>query len=183
MGFKKYTRFQVDFSSKWTTAFGVLMGLSFFLRIIYYFALRSFRDVGIIELLTSAIGGIILCGAVVVNVNILRRNAAGLYGIIGAIFCLLVFIVTCTTGNVGRIILALLWYTLTAVVLLMTVSGYLPGKLLAGLMFALPVVVRLIFFDLGHIGIIRWVQELAVLSSLSAIGCFAMGLKPVAKYK
>lgn len=180
---KRYTRFQVDFTSKWTTSFGVLMGLSFFLRIVYYFALRSLRDVGIIELLTSAIGGIILCGVVVININILRRNAPGLYGIIGAIFCLLVFIVTCTTGNTGRIILALVWYSLSAAVLLATVSGYLPGRLLAGLMFAIPVVVRLLFFDLGHIGIIRWVQELAVLSSLSAIGCFAMGLKPLSKYK
>ena len=180
---KRYTRFQVDLSSTWTASFGILMGLSFFLRIVYYFALRSFRDVGIIELLTSAIIGIFLCGAVVVNVNILRRNTAGLYGIIGAIFCLLVFIVTCTTGNVARIILALIWYSLTAAVLLATVSGYLPGKLLAGLMFATAAVVRLLFFDLGHIGIIRWVQELAILSSLSAIGCFAMGLKPVSKYK
>ena len=183
MRFKQYNRFQVDFSSKWTTSFGILMGLSFFLRIVYYFALRSFRDVSIIELLTSAIIGIFLCGATVANVNILRRDAAGLYGIIGAIFCLLVLIVTCTLGNLGRIILAFIWYSLTAIVLLSTVRGYLPGKLLAGLMFAIPVFVRLVFFDLGHIGIIRWVQELAVLSSLSAMGCFAMGLKVASKHK
>lgn len=183
MQFKQYTRFQVDFSSKWTTSFGILMGMSFFLRIVYYFGLMSLRDVGIIELLTSAIVGIFLCGGTVVYLNVLHRNAAGLYGMISAIFCLLVFIVTCTTGNVGRIILAFIWYSLTAFVLLATVGGYLPGKLLAGLMFAIPVVIRLIFFDLGHLGIIRWVQELAVLSSLSAMGCFAMGLKSVSKYK
>lgn len=178
MQLKKYARYQVDFSSKWTTSFGVLMGLSFFLRIVYYFGLKSLRDVGFIELLTSALVGIILCGGTVVMLNVLRRNAPGLYGIIGAVQCLLVFVVTCTTGNWGRIILALVWYTLTAVILLITVSGKLPGRLLAALMFALCVVVRLLFFDLGHLGIISWVKELAVLSSLSAVACFVMGLKP-----
>ena len=179
MHFKQYTRYQVDFSSKWTAAFGVLMGLSFFLRIVYYFGLRSLRDVGIIELLTSALVGIILCGGTVVYLNVLRKNAPGLYGIVGAVQCLLVFVVTCATGNLGRIILSLVWYSLTAAVLLITVGGKLPGKLLAALMFAISVVIRLLFFDLGHLGIIRWVQELAVLASLSAIGCFVMGLKPL----
>ena len=178
MQLKKYTRYQVDFSSKWTAAFGVLMGLSFFLRIVFYFGLTSLRDVGIIELLTSALVGIFLCGGTVVCLNVLHRNAPGLYGIVGAVQCLLVFVVTCTTGNLGRIILALIWYTLTAVILLITVSGYLPGKLLAALMLIVSVVVRLFFFDLGHLGIISWVKELAVLSSLSSIACFAMGLKP-----
>ena len=178
MQFKKYTHYQVDFSSKWTASFGILMGLSFFLRIVYYFGLTSLRDVGIIELLTSALVGIFLGGGTVVFLNVLYRNAPGLYGIVGAVQCLLVFIISCTTGNLGRIILALIWYALTAVILLITVSGYLPGKLLAASMFAVSVVVRLVFFDLGHLGIISWVKELAVLSSLSAIACFAMGLKP-----
>ncbi len=178
MQLRQYTRYQVDFSSKWTASFGVLMGLSFFLRIVHYFGLTSLRDVGIIELLTSGLIGIFLCGGTVVCLNVLHRNAPGLYGIVGALQCLLVFVVTCTTGNLGRIILALIWYALTTLILLITVGGYLPGKLLAVLMFGVSVVIRLLFFDLGHLGIISWVKELAVLSSLSAIACFAMGLKP-----
>ena len=177
MQMKKYTRYHVDFSSKWTATFGILMGLAFFLRIVYYFGLRSLRDVGIIELLTSALIGICLCGGAVFFLNVLRRNAPGLYGMMGAVQCLLVFIVVCTTGNVGRIILAFVWYALTAVILLITVGGYLPGRLLAAVMFFAPVFVRFFFFDLGKIGIIRWVQELAVLCTLTALGCFAMGLK------
>lgn len=177
MQLRRYTRFQVDFSSKWTATFGVLMGLAFFLRIVYYFGLMSLRDVGIIELLTSAVVGICLCGGAVLFLNILHRNAPGLYGMMGAIQCLLVFILTCTTGNIGRIILAFVWYALTAVILLITVGGYLPGRLLAAVMFFVPVFVRFFFFDLGRIGIIRWVQELAVLCTLTALGCFAMGLK------
>lgn len=183
MQLKRYMRYQVDFSRKWTASFGLLMGLSFFLRIVYYFGLMSLRDVGTIELLTSALVGVSLCGGTVVCLNVLHRNVPGLYGIIGVVQCLLVFIITCTTGNVGRIALALIWYALTAAVLLITVNGYLPGKLLAGLMFAISVAVRLFFFDLGHLGIISWVRELAILSSLSAIGCFTMGLQPIMRQK
>ena len=177
MQMKKYTRFHVGFKSKWTAAFGVFMGIAFFLRIVYYFGLMSLRDVGIIELLTSALIGILLCGGAVVFVSVLKRNAPGLYGMMGAVQCLLVFIVVCTTGNVGRIILAFVWYALTALILVLTVGGYLPGRLLSGVMFFVPVFVRFFFFDLGHIGIIRWVQELAVLCTLTAMGCFVMGLK------
>lgn len=174
---KKYTRFQVDFSSKWTSAFGVLMGLSFFLRIVYYLGLVSLRDVGILELLTSAILGILLCGGSIVCSKYLHMDAPGLYGMMGAAQCLLVFLLTCTNGGIGRILLALVWYCLAALVLLATVGGYLPGKLLAACMFAVPAVIRLLFFDLGKIGVIRWVQEFAVLCALSAFACFAMGLK------
>ena len=178
MQLKKYARFHVNFASKWTAAFGVFMGMAFFLRIVYYFGLMSLRDVGFIELLTSAIIGICLCGGAVLFLNYLHRDAPGLYGLMGAVQCVLVFILACTTGNIGRIILAFVWYAMTAVILVATVGGYLPGRLLAAVMFFLPVFVRFFFFDLGQIGIIRWVQELAVLSTLTALGCFAMGLKP-----
>ncbi len=177
MRFKKYTRFHVNFSSNWTATFGLFMGTAFFLRLVYYFGLMSLKDVGIIELLTSALIGICLCGSAVVFLNCLHRDAPGLYGLMGAVQCLLVFILTCTTGNVGRIILAFVWYALTALILLATVGGYLPGRLLAAAMFFMSTFVRFFFFDLGHIGIIRWVQELAVLCTLMALGCFAMGLQ------
>ena len=147
MQLKKYTRFHVDFQSNWTAAFGVLMGVAFFLRIIYYFGLMSLRDVGLIELLTSALTGICLSGGAVFFISVLKRNAPGLYGMMGAVQCLLVFIVVCTTGNTGRIILALVWYALTALILILTVGGYLPGRLLSGVMFFVPVFVRFFFFD------------------------------------
>lgn len=183
MQLRKYTQFHVDFSSKWTSACTVLMGLAFFLRIVYYFGLMSLRDVGIIELLTSAILGIALCGGAVVCLNIMRLNAPGLYGLMGAAQCLFVVILSFTTGSVSRIILSVIWYSMTAVVYLATVGGYLPGRLLAALMFAVSIFVRLFFFDLGHIGIIRWVQELAVLSTLAGFECFSMGLKHAMHHK
>jgi hypothetical protein len=160
-----------------------MMGLSFFLRIVYYFGFMSLRDVGIIELLTSMLAGIFLCGGMVVYVSCLHRNAPGLYGMVGAAECLMLIVLSFNTGSALRIILAILWYVLAAVILLITVGGYLPGKLLAALMFFVPATIRFLFFDIGRIGIIAWVNELAVLSVLIGIGCLAMGLKKTPRKK
>lgn len=178
MNLKRYTQFHINFDSKWIATASALMGLSFFLRIVYYFGLVSLRDVGVIELIASVIIGILLCGGFVVFLQCLRRNAPGLYGIIGAAQCLMIIILSFTTGDAWRIVLAVIWYVLAGSVLLATVGGYLPGRLLGAVMFFIPFIVRFFFYDLGHIGLIRWVQELAVLSILVALGCFVMGLKP-----
>lgn len=181
MNLKQYTRYKINFDSQWITVSSALMGLSFFMRIVYYFALVSLRDVPVLELLASVIIGILLCGGFVVCLQCLRLNAPGLYGLIGAAQCLMVIVLSFTTGSPLRIILAVIWYALSAVILLATAGGYLPGRLLAGFMFLIPVIVRFFFFDLGQIGLIQWVNELAVLSLLIAFGCFAMGLKSTAK--
>ena len=177
MSLRQYTTYQIDFNSKWISACGAMMGMSFFMRIVYYFGFMSLRDVGFIELLTSMLLGIILSGGVVVYLNCMRKNTPGLYGIAGAVQCLILILSSFSSVGALRIILAILWYTLAAVVLLITVGGYLPGRLFAGLMFFVPAAVRFFFFDIGKIGIIAWVKELAVLSVLIGIGCLAMGLK------
>ena len=177
MRLKKYTQYHVNFDSKYVNACGALMGLSFFLRIVYYFGLMSLKDVSIAEFLTSGILGILLCGAFVICLICLRLNAPGLFGLMGAGQCLMLMIASFTTGSAARIVLAILWYALCAAVFIITISGHLPGRLLSALMFWLAGFVRIFFFDLGRIGIFRWVQELAVLSAVVALGCFIMGLK------
>lgn len=177
MRLKKYNQYHVDFDSKWTGACGALMGLSFFLRIVYYFALMNLKDVPFIEMLTSMILGILLCGGFVVCLICFRLNAPGLFGILGVAQCAILMLATFTSGNILRIILAILWYVLCAVVFVVTINGNLPGRLLAGALFWFGAFVRIVFFDLGKIGLFLWVQEFAVLSVLIALGCFAMGLK------
>lgn len=177
MNLKKYTQYHVNFDSKWINTCGALLGLSFFLRIVYYFGLMNLQDVGALELVTTAIIGIILCGGFVVCLICLHLNAPGLFGMIGAVQCLILMLSSLTAGSPVRIVLAILWYALCAAVLLITVGGYLPGRLLGAGMFWFAAFVRLVFFDLGKIGLFRWVLELAILSAIIGLGCFVMGLK------
>lgn len=182
MNLKQYTRYQIDFDSKWIDTCSALMGLSFFLRIVYYFGLVSLRDVNIIELITSVIVGILLCGGFVVCLKCLRLNAPGLYGLIGAAECLMMIVLCFSNDSVLWIIIGIIWYLLTGIILLMTVGGYLPGRLLSFLMFLIPVFVRF-FISFGKHGLIRMTQEFAVMLTLIALGCLVMGLKAVSQKK
>ena len=87
MNLKQYCRYLVDFSSKWTQVSSGLMGLSFFACLVYYFAIVSIRDIGIIELIFALLMGVLLCRGFVVCLACLRLNAPGLYAIMGALQC------------------------------------------------------------------------------------------------
>lgn len=177
MKLKQYTRYQINFNSKWTSVCGVLMGISFFLRLIYYFGLTNIYDVGFVEILTTMILGTALCLAYLITLSVMRLNAPGVYGILGAVHCFLLVMGTFSSGDAVRIVLAVLWYALAAGVLLMTVGGYLPGRLLSSLMFIIPALVRFFAFDLGHVGLLQWVREFGVLFALVGLACLPMGLK------
>lgn len=177
MKLKKYTRYQIDFNSKWISVCGVLMGVSFFLRLIYYFGLTNIYDVAFVEVLSTMILGTALCLAYLITLSVMRLNAPGVYGILGAIHCCLLIFGTFSSGDALRIVLAILWYALAAGVLLMTVGGYLPGRLLSSLMFIIPTIVRFAAYDLGHVGLLQWVREVGVLIALVGLACLPMGLK------
>ena len=181
MNLKQYCRYQIDFTSKWVAAAPIMMGLAFFLNLLYYLAITTARDVFVIELIAAVIFGIILTAAYVICVTCLRLNAPGLYAIMGAVQCLMLLILGCTSGGAFRIVISILWYALAALILLATTGGYLPGRLLAALMFFIPAGFRFLFFDLGQLSIFEWVKEIPVLLILAGLGSLAMGLKPVNK--
>lgn len=177
MKLKQYTRYQMNFQSKWTQVCGGLMGFSFFLRLIYYFGLTNIYDIGFVEILTTMILGTALCLAYLITLSVMRLNAPGVYGVLGAVHCFLLILGTLSTGDFGRILLAVLWYALAAGVLLLTVGGYLPGKLLASLMFVIPILVRFFVYDLGRVNLLQWVREFGILVALVGLACLPMGLK------
>lgn len=177
MEFKRYCRYLVDFESKWVQACSVLMGLSFFSCLVYYFAIVSIRDTGAFQLIFALMTGVLLCGAFVVCLACLRLNAPGLYAIIGALQCFCILVLSFESGDILRIILSVVWYAFAAVVLLATAGGYLPGRLFAAAVFCLPIIVRVLFYGIGQIALLDWIRELVILGSLAGNGCLMMGLR------
>lgn len=179
MNWKIYKRYQMDMAGKWARFCGVMMSASFFLRIVYYFGLKNLRDIPGSEIFATMILGLVLCAGFVVVLNYLRLNAPGIYGILGSAHCLLLIIGNFSSGSALRIVLSILWYVLCALVLLATIAGYLPGRLLSAGMFFFAAFVRLAAFDLGKISLLRWVTEGAVLCVILALAAIPMALKPV----
>ena len=183
MKLKQYCRYQMNFSSKWVEACPILMGLGFFAAILYYFAITTIRDVPAVELVAAILGGILATAAFVVCVTVLRLNAPGLYAIFAAVQCFSLILLSFSTGDALRIVLTILWYLLSGAVFMATAGGYLPGRLLAALMFFIPIPVRILFFDIGKITLLQWVREFSVLFALGGIGCIAMGFVGTARNK
>ncbi len=177
MKLKQYTRFQMNFSGKWVNVCGALMGVSFFLRIVYYFGLTNLADIGMGEILVEMALGILICGLFLLLLSCIHLNAPGLYGILGTAYCL-ILIVGLFSGGWVRILLGTVWYLLSAVVLLATVGGYLPGKLLSAGMFAFALLIRFFCFDLGKLGLFTWVLEASNLCAIAGLVCLPMSLKP-----
>lgn len=179
MNWKIYERYQMEMNGKWARFCGVMMSVSFFLRIVYYFGLKNLRDIPGSEIFATMILGLLLCAGFVVVLNYLRLNAPGIYGILGAAHCLLLIIGNFSSGSGMRIVLSIIWYLLCALVLLATIAGYLPGRLLSAGMFFMAALVRLLAYDLGKIGLLRCVTEAAVLCAILGIAAIPLALKPI----
>lgn len=181
MQWKQYCQYQMDFNSRWTQASAALMGVSFFARMVYYFGVRNIVDCGFLEIIISMILPLVLTGAFLVLVSTVKHNVPELYALIGCCLCGLLLIEGFFTGSIVRILLSILFYGACGAVLLITVAGYFPGKLLSSVLLAAVPVGRFLFFGLGKLHILAWVLEISVLLMLFSLYFFTLSIKKVAK--
>jgi len=176
MNFKQYLRYQMDFKGVWLQPSILLMGLSFFFRIVYYFGLTNLTQVNFLEIVFSMILPMVLCGGYIVLMRAMQVNNPAIYGMIGGALCVLAFFWSFSTGSIVRIILSLIVYPATGIILLATVCGYLPGRLLSSVLLVGLAVIRFLFFGLGKITLIGWCLEISVLAMLISLFCLTRGL-------
>lgn len=179
MKLKQYKQYQMNFKSKWIQPSAMLMGVSFFLRIFYYFGFRFVSDWSFWDVLFQIALPLAFAGAFTVILWTVKRNAPGLYALIGGSFCILTFIWSLYTGNFLYILLCLVYYPATAIILTATAGGYLPGKLLSSIMLLLPVVVRLLTLKPFVLGIDGVCLELSVIFMLGSLFCFTRSLREI----
>lgn len=178
MKLKQYIRYQMNFRGRWLMPAKVLMGLSFFLRIVYYFGLTTFADHTFGEVLFFMILPLLTCGAYIVVMSSMKLNAPPVYGIIGAVMCLLLVIWSFSCGDAVRTVLSVLIYLVAGAVLVLTSLGFLPGKLLSSVLFAVPLACRLLFYRNG-IALFDWCLEISVLTMLASLFCLTRCFKPL----
>lgn len=169
MQWKKYTAYQMNLRSKWTKLSAALMGLSFFIRMVYYFGLTNLALCSFLEVVFMMVLPLLLTAGYVALLSALQLNAPGLYAMIGAALCVLLGLWSFASGDALRIVLSFVIYLAAGGVLVITIAGYLPGRLLSSVLFALPLVVRFFLYDLGKIGIIAWILEISVLLMIASL--------------
>jgi len=177
---KRYDRYVMDLKGKWVTRCSALMGVSLFVRVVYFFGLMNMTQCSGGQIALDMVLAMGLSIAFLVLLGAMRRNAPGLYAILGTCFMVLLMITTFSSGDALRIVLAVLGYGAASVVLIATVDGFLPGRILASLMILIPIAVRVFFFDIGKLGLFDWVLEASWLLVMASLFCLTRALKPMA---
>lgn len=165
-------RYRMDFDGKGVSAAGIFLGAALLFRMVYYFGFAKFVDAGVGEMLFwLIIPGLLELGAIVL-LRAVRFNAPGIYGIIGALECLLLLVMCFSCGSVLRIILGVLAYLACGGLIFTCSAGWL-SKEIASFMFVLTSSVRILFFELP--GLFRKVRSPEILLSLAGV-CVLLGL-------
>lgn len=173
---KQYARYQMDFTGRYIKWSGLCMASSLFLLIVYYLGIENLEDYTLGAELVKLWIPLCLGAVYLVLLQMLRWNAPGLFAILGALFCLMMFFGVFTTGNTPRIVLGVLGYPICGAVLIMAVAGFLPGLLPATMCFGAVLAGR-ILFDLNSVSGAGWVDSLAAICQLMSLMFLPMGLK------
>lgn len=178
MQLKQYATYQIDFRSKVLTASCALMGLSLFLRAFYYLGIHGLSDHHIGIILFNILAPLAGSFYYIYLLKFKRLNAPGLYGLLGAGFCLVCMFGSIFSGNILRIILSILWYPAAALIFLATVRGNTPDKLLSCLLLTIPIGFRLILMLFGG-GLFRFVETLCDAATLATFACLPYAMTEV----
>ncbi len=172
MKLRRIVRYRMNFDKKWLTASGVLMGIGFFLQVVYYFAVVSILAVSPWEIVVHLVLPLVMEAAWFLLLRGFRLNAPGLYGIFGCGFAVLLILQTFSGGSVLGGIMALVGLLLASVALIAVTGGYLRSRFTGALVFLAVLVLRLIFGGLSV-----KMLELAAMCDIAAMLLFFGGLE------
>lgn len=174
---KQYTRYQIDFGGKWILPAAICMGLSFFLRVVYYFGLTNIFSYDTGTIILQIILPLLFCAGYIVLLRAVKLNAPGVFAILGTAFCLLLMIWNFSSGDVLRILLSVVFYLFSGLVLLATAGGYLPGRLLSSAVFLVLLIFRFMLYRPSGSQIGQMVLEISVLCIPASLFCLTRCLK------
>lgn len=174
---KQYTRYQIDFGGKWILPAAICMGLSFFLRVVYYFGLTNIFSYNTGTIILQIILPLFLCAGYIVLLRAVKLNAPGVFAIIGAAFCLMILIWNFSTGDILRILLSVVFYLFSGLVLLATAGGYLPGRFLSSAVFLVLLIFRFMLYRPSGTQIGQMVLEISILCIPASLFCLTRCLK------
>lgn len=174
----KIYKYRMDCDGKYHMGATALMGASFFLRAAYYFGFTRPETAGAWGLITFLILPMLMEAAFMVMIRGVKLDLPGIYGIMGAAYCLLLILQSFQVGGVLRIILAIIGYLICGAALVGVGWGLL-SKSLGVTALLVTFGVRLLTFDLGYLlnlRLIALIREAAGLCAILALAFFCAGL-------
>lgn len=145
MNLTKSARCHIRMNSRWASVSAVCMGISVFIRTVYYFGLINLRDVGGYALVMDVILPMIVAAGYLVMIKALRLNSPTLFGGLIGVYALnyLLLMNKNATDIIGGVLLVI-----TAALFIVTGLGYIPLPTPVVTAAALLVLFRFIAVDL-----------------------------------
>lgn len=176
---KQLARYKVNFDSPAILWSAAMMGVSIFAQAMYFLVFSNIREAETGTLVVFLILPMALEAAWILLLKS-KLNAAGIYGIVGSLACILLTVqLFCAAGTL-QIVLGTVAYLLGIALLLMITGGFFPYKYFGMALFALIGFVRFFCFDMSrYIQPRDWfgfVLELASLSMIVSLMLFFGGI-------
>lgn len=177
----KILRYHMEPEGKGLGACACFMGLAFFLRVMFYFGFTRTESVGFGILLVMLVVPMVLEAVFMILLRGMKLDAPGLYGILVAVYCVLLIFQALQYDGLLRMILAIIGYLVCGGIFMAVTAGLL-SRDISMMLFFVTAVVRLLFVLRPYIlagRLIAFLPEAAGLCAVVAMGCLACGLKPV----
>lgn len=156
-------RYRMDMDGKAMNTGLAAIGSSFFLRAVYYFGCVRIENIGFLELLLWMILPMLLEGALIVLLRVIRLDAPGIYAILAAAFGLVLMLQNLDASDLVRMILSILAYLCCGVLILGVAKGFL-SKQIAVTAYLVTALVRFFGFEM-----VQFVMKLRVIAYIKEI--------------
>ncbi|MBQ9761827.1 MAG: hypothetical protein IJV82_01980 [Oscillospiraceae bacterium] len=173
-------RYRMDFEGKGPFRGAVLIGFAVFLRILYYFGFLWTEMVGLKELLMYLVIPAVFETSFIILLRGVRLKLPLVYGILGAVYCVLLIVQCLQHGDVLGIVLSVFFYVVCGALLVVVSLGLLSKEIGVTMCFA-TAIMRLVFsgvlFTGYKLGIMPLLSEACTFIVLCAMAYFTMGMK------
>ena len=170
---KRLVRYKLNFQSRFLTLSGVMMGFAFFLQAFEFFALRPIQGVGIWNLLLFLILPMAFEALWCLPLRSECWGRAEVHGIFTALICLLLLGQAIFAGGVANIVMAAVFFVLSAVAAVLITWGFIPHRALGMLVLTATAVVRVLVYMLplyvaqpGYMTLIQQIPALCMILSM-----------------
>ncbi len=180
MTLTKCARCHIRMDSQWASYSAVCMGISVFVRAVYYFGLTNLRDLGGFALVAQVIFPMVLAGGYLITIKGFRFNSPVLFGGLIGLYAVnyWMLMTPTTTGILGGILLVL-----TALIFTATGLGYLPNRIPVICLSVALMLFRVVFVDvyeyllpLSQFHPVAYLPEASNLFGFLAVGLMAPAL-------
>ena len=172
---KRFVKFKFNPASKWAMLSGILMGIALFAQTLDFLGMRNLANVPLFQLLLMLILPLLTEATWCVCLRLVRCDRAEVYGILGAVSCLLLLLQSFSYGNLLLTVLFVLLLLVAGAAMVLISWGMIPRRGLGFLILFVIALIRIfvvvkhrIHGDYDWMGLLNDLPSVCILLAMTA---------------